>query len=150
MATKFTEIYNRAMFRFTDFGFLNIYAEKRDEIMRNFLMSAIADFKHSCTVDLTDFKLDEENGDEFNKDVGFEEQEILACGVAYYWLSQKALNTELLRNSMTRKDYTTYSPANLLDRITALRDSLKSEFRAKINEYSYRHGTLGDIKADDN
>lgn len=144
MATKFSEIYNRAMFRFTDYGFLNIYTDKRDEIMRNFLMSAIVDFKTACLMDITNYDTENET---FNVEVGIEEQEILALGVAYYWISQKALNTELLHNTMTRKDYTTYSPANLLDRITSLRDSMKSEYRAKINEYSYRNGSLDKIKA---
>ena len=137
MATKFTEIYNRAMFRFADYEFLLIDANKRDEILRNFLMSAQADFVHSCAVDLTDYDL--EKG-QYNVELGDEEQEILALGVAYYWLSNRVINSEHLHNIMARKDYNTYSPANLLREMSSIRETLRKEFRGKINEYSFRHG----------
>ena len=78
-----------------------------------------------------------------------EEQEILALGIAYYWLSMKTMDSQLLKNIMTRKDYNTYSPANLLKELSALKTSLKQEFRGRINEYSYRHGTLDTLKVGD-
>ena len=143
MATKYSEIYNRAMFRFSDYGFLDIYADKRDVIMRNFLMQAQVDFQHACIVDLNDYDDEQE---QFNNTLGNEEQEILALGFAYHWLSQRALNSELLHNTMTRKDYNTYSPANLLKEIVSLRDAVRLEYQGKINEYSFRHSDLDKLK----
>lgn len=144
MGTKFAEIYNRAIMRFSDYAFLNIYHDKRDDIMRGYLLAACADFQHSSAIDLTAYDTEAE---EFTNELTDEIQEILALGIAYHWMSAKALDSELLRNSMTRKDYTTYSPANLLKEVKELRDTLRKEFRGKVNEYSYRHGTLDTIKA---
>lgn len=141
--TKYSEIYNRAMFRFSDYSFLNLEDEIRNHIMQNFLKQAIVDFKPSCKVNLENFN---DELEEFNEDVGDEEQEILALGIAYYWLSHKALNSELLRNTMLRKDYNTYSPANLLKEICSLRDELRKEYRGKINEYSFRYSDLDNLK----
>lgn len=146
MATKFTDIYNRAIFRFSDYSFLDFNPEKRDEILSNFLIAAKSDFVNSCAVDLNDYDLDKGI---FNNDLSDEEQEILALGIAYHWVSMKTLDSQLLKNIMTRKDYNTYSPANLLKELSSLRTALKQEYRGKINEYSFRHGTLDTIKAGD-
>lgn len=141
--TKYIDIYNRAMFRFSDYSFLDLENEIRNHIMQNFLKQAIIDFKPSCKNNLENYS--DELG-QFNEVLGEEEQEILALGIAYYWLSHKALNSELLKNTMLRKDYNTYSPANLLKEITSLRDDLRKEYRGKINEYSFRYSNLENLK----
>ena len=146
MATKYSDIYNRAMFRFTDYGFLDVYEDRRDEIMRNFLKAAQVEFANSCT-EINDYN---DENEEFNSDLSDEVQEILALGVAYQWRSQKTLNSELLRNSMIRKDYNTYSPANLLKEMRTLRDDIYKEYRGKINEYSFRHGSIDKLKVGSN
>ena len=141
--TKYIDIYNRAMFRFSDYSFLVLENEIRNHIMQNFLKQAIIDFKPSCKNNLENYN--DELG-QFNEVLGEEEQEILALGIAYYWLSHTALNSELLKNTMLRKDYNTYSPANLLKEITSLRDDLRKEYRGKINEYSFRYSNLENLK----
>lgn len=146
MATKFTDIYNKAIFRFSDYSFLNFNPEERDEILKSFLLSAKSDFVNSCSIDLDDYDLDK---GVFNSDLSDEEQEILALGIAYYWLSMKTMDSQLLKNIMTRKDYNTYSPANLLKELSSLKSELRKEYRGKINEYSFRHGTLDTLKVDD-
>lgn len=146
MATKFTDIYNKAIFRFSDYSFLNFNPEERDEILKSFLLSAKSDFVNSCSVDLDDYDLDKGI---FNGDLSDEEQEILALGIAYYWLSMKTMDSQLLKNIMTRKDYNTYSPANLLKELSSLKTELRKEYRGRINEYSFRHGTLDTLKVED-
>lgn len=144
--TNFSDIYNRAMFRFSDYTYLDIEPEKRDEIMQIYLMSAISDFKNSCAIDLTDY---DTTNQRFNNDLDDEIQEILALGVAYYWLNNKTLNSELLRNIMYRGDFKAYSPANLLKEMSSLRTILRKEFRGKVNEYSYLNSNIKTLKAGD-
>lgn len=143
IVTKFSDIYNKAMFRFADYGFLNLGEEQRDEIMQTYLMSAIADFNNSCATGV-DYNSEDK---QFSDDLDEEVQEIIALGVAYYWLSSKVLNSDLLRNIMYRGDFKAYSPANLLKEMKELRDLLRKEFRGKINEYSYINGKLNTLKA---
>lgn len=144
--TNFSDIFNRAMFRFSDYTYLDVDPEKRDEVMQVYLMSAISDFKNSCAIDLTDY---DTTNQQFNNDLDDEIQEILALGVAYYWLSNKTLNSELLRNIMYRGDFKAYSPANLLKEMSSLRTALRKEFRGKMNEYSYLNSNLNTLKAGD-
>lgn len=134
MGTPFSDIYNRAVFRFKDYDFLKIDDFTREEILRRYLQSAEADFERICRYDLT--KIDEERLS-YEESLDNETIEVLACGLAFYWMSSYAMNNELFRNSMSTKDYTTFSPANLLREISGMRDALYKEFNRKMVRYSY-------------
>ena len=142
MATRFSDIYDRAVFRFQDYDFLKIPEESRRRVLRKYLDMAAMDFKKSCPYDLTKFT---EEGDEYADDLDMECQEILSLGVAYYWTSFKILDSEKLRNSMSTKEYTFFSPANLLREAQTLRDSLKKEFNDAIINYSYYNGDIASV-----
>lgn len=145
MATKFSEIYERAIFKITDYGFLNAASDYlKTTALQKYLLSAAVDFQHSCRVDLTDY---DKVGEQFNNDLDDEIIEILSIGIAYHWLSAKALNSELLRNIVHKSDYNSYSPANLLKEVQALRESIRAEYTGKINTYSFRYGNIDTLKA---
>lgn len=137
MPTKFKDVYERALFKFTDQSFLESCTELKDAVLKRYLLSAIIDFQHSCKADLTDYDLESE---QFNVDLDNEIIDILSLGIAFHWLSAQVLNRQLLRNMIHNKDYTSYSPANLLSEMRGLRDDVEKEYRGKINTYSFRNG----------
>lgn len=143
MPTKFTEIYERAIFKFSDYSFLNTITDFKEAVLQKYLLSAITDFQHACTVDLTKYDIETE---QFEEELDNEIIEILALGIAFYWLSGQVLNRELLKNRMHKSDYTSYSPANLLKELQTLRETLEDEYRGKINTYSFRHGEIDTLK----
>lgn len=143
MATPFTDIYNVAIFKFQDYKFLEQNISVREGVLEKYLMSAATEFQRICKVDLTDVDMVNKR---FNKDLDNEVIEILAIGVAYYWLSFKALNSELLKNVLNSKDYYYYSPSALLREVRTLRDDLHTEFRTRMNSYSYFDTTLDSLK----
>lgn len=144
MATNFTDIYARAIFRFADYKFLEQDTDVREGVLEKYLLSAKTEFQRICKVDLDDYDLENK---QFNHDLGDEEIEILSLGVAFYWLSYKALNSELLKNVLNSKDYYYYSPANLLKEIQTLRQTLRDEFDSRMRKYSYFDNTLETLKA---
>lgn len=144
MPTKFTDIYDRAVFRFSDYSFLGASDENKDALLEKYLLSAITDFQHVCSVDLTDYDIQNKR---FNIDLDAEIIDILSWGIAYYWINGKTLNSELLRNAIHSKDYTSYSPANLLKEIQELRNTTEREFKGRIRSYSYVHGNINTWKA---
>ena len=73
--------------------------------------------------------------------------EILSLGIAFYWLSYKALNSELLKNVLNSKDYYYYSPANLLKEVQTLRKTLRDEFNSKMRQHSYNENTISTLKS---
>lgn len=143
MPTKFSEVYDRAIFKFTDYSFLTAVTDFKEALLQKYLLAAITDFQYVCDVDLSKYNLEEE---QFENELSNEIIEILSLGISYYWLSAQSLNRELLKNRIHNKDYTSYSPANLLKEILALKEMLEREYKAKINLYSYRHGSIETLR----
>ena len=137
MATPYTDIYERAIFKFQDNTLFQFTNEEKEQILEKYLTSAIVKFSSVCKIDLSNRK----NGT-FNETLDEECIEILALGITYYWLSAKALNVRLLRNNLSTKDFSTFSNANILKEINATKNSVQKEFFNAITNYSYRHGDL--------
>lgn len=144
MATPFVDIYSRAIFRFADHEFLKKDIETREGVLEKYLISAVTEFRRICKTDIGEYDLELK---EFNEDLEDEVIEILALGIAFYWLSYKSLNSELLKNVLNSKDYYYYSPANLLKEIQTLRKTLRDEFNSRLRHFSYNNSTLSTLKA---
>lgn len=144
MATPFTDIYARAIFRFADYEFLKQNIETREGVLEKYLISAKTEFQRVCKTDLGDYDLELK---QFNQTLDDEVIEILSLGIAFYWLSYKALNSELLKNVLNSKDYYYYSPANLLKEVQTLRKTLRSEFNSKMRQHSYNENTISTLKS---
>lgn len=143
MATPFTDIYARTIFRFADYKFLEQDIQTRETVLEQYLISAKTEFQRICKVNLSDVDMEKK---QFNQDLDDEIIEILSLGCAYYWLSYKTMNSELLKNVMNSKDYYYYSPANLLKEVQTLRRTLRDEFHGRMRQYSFFDNTLETLK----
>lgn len=143
MATPFSEIYSRAIFRFADCKFLEQDILTREAILEKYLFSAKTEFQKVCKVDLSQYDRELQ---QFDVDLGDEEIEILSLGIAYYWLSARTLNSENLKNRLNSKDYYYYSPANLLKEVQTLRKTVRDEFYSRMRQYSYLDNTISTLK----
>lgn len=142
MGTSFKEIYERAIFRFSDYEILKQKVKDREDILEKYLISAKTDFTHACDIDLScDY-----TSKEFVEDLGDEIIEILALGISYYWLSYQALNSKALKNVLNSKDYYYYSPANLLKEVQTLRRTVRDEFNGKMRKYSFDHNSVANLR----
>lgn len=144
MATPFSEIYERATLKFSDYDFLKLPESEREYILERYLMAARADFEKMCRIDLSQV---DNVRKEFEADLDNEVVEILSIGIAYHWVSSKVLDSTNLRNSLSIKDYSFFSPANLLREMTEFRNSLYKEYRRRMIEYSYYAGNIASLKA---
>lgn len=143
MSTPYSKIYEVAMSKFSDYSFLKLNEEQREAILEIYLNSSQVDFQRVCHFDLTDR---DDSNKQYNVDLDNECLEILGLGIAYYWLSSYVLDSELLKNKLSLKDYSYYSPANLLKELQALRDSLGRDFKREIIKYSYFNGDVSSLK----
>lgn len=139
MGTPYSCIFERAIFRVSDVKMARLNDEDKKFVLGKYMRSAISDFCNKCKSDLTDR---DEEGECFNVDLTEEEQEILALGISYYWLSAQILNGDLLKNKLSTKDYTYFSPANLVRETNTLRNDVRTEYRHRIINYTYDHGDL--------
>lgn len=140
--TSFSEVFERAMFRFRDKSFMRLNTADREHILMNHMFAAVSDFQRVCKIDLP---YDIETMC-FNVKLGHEEIDILALGVATYWLKSRAHDEDVLHNRLYTKDYNFFSPANLLREINNLLKITEDEFRKRLVEYSYMHSDLANIE----
>lgn len=133
MATSFEDIYNRAIFRFADYKFLTQDISVREGVLQKYLLSAITDFQHTSKISL---EYDLPNNTFLNV-LDDDIIEVLALGIAYYWVSYKTMDSKLLKNVLNSKDYYYYSPANLLKEVQTLRATIGEEFNSKMRKYSF-------------
>ena len=61
------------------------------------------------------------------------------------WLKPYAYSQEILENVLNTRDFTTYSPAELLMRVGNAYEKAQNDFTRMIREYSYNHGDLTDL-----
>lgn len=144
MATPYRIIHDRAIAKLSDYDILEFDESTRYQILNEYLLSAQIEFQRLCKIDLTD---KDEKLAQYNQDLTEEIIEILATGEAFYWLSPRVLNTENLHNVLNTKDFSMYSPANLLKELQALRDVFWKDYKRKMFEYTYRTANIAGLKA---
>jgi len=163
MGTKFDKIYERAIFKFSDFAHLSFSEKMRREILFQHLISAIVDFQNSSRLPLTYRQIIEpqvafdgdnvEDGEEievtepidkyaFDVELDEEEIQILATGIVFHWLSSQVMKSEHMKNILHNKDFNSYSPANLLRELREFRTTVRRDYRGLITSYSFRHSNL--------
>jgi len=167
MGTIFEQVFERAIFKFSDFAHISFSESIRSEILFQHLISAIVDFQNSSRFPLTyrriievetlndtvvdddcDENLEEDEEVEpiekyaFDVELGEEEIQILATGIVFHWLSSQVLKSEHMKNILHNKDFNSYSPANLLKELRELRAAIRRDFRGLITSYSFRHSNL--------
>jgi hypothetical protein len=138
MATPFDSIFQRFLNKVTDSQLASLPTENLESIMTEFLQSAIVRFR-KCKQDLKNFDL---NTQQFNADLTLEEIEILSLWMVYEWLNQQINRIELLKQSLSSKDYAMYSQANHLQALTSLRQITQNDVYTLMKYYSYDNNDL--------
>ena len=133
--------------KISEFELLQLDDNIRTEMIDNYRKRAISAFRKNCKVDLFTTGDDiervyqvEVEGDELDELV-----DIISEGMIVQWLKPYVYQADLLKNLMNTRDYTLYSPAELLLRVGNEHKEAKKHFTQMIREYSYNHGDLSDL-----
>lgn len=132
--------------KISEYQLLGLTDEDRDSVVSGYLRRALSnstlqkvygkDFL-SAADDVTgvlDVDFSDEEIDEF--------VDIVSEGMLVQWLKPYVYQQELLQNVMNTRDYTMYSPAELLMRVGNAYQKAQSDYTQMIREYSYNHGDL--------
>ena len=92
-----------------------------------------------CKQDLNDR---EDDLLEFNITLTNREKDILALGMIVHFVRQYVYNTDALQNGLSTKDFTLFSPANLLEKMTTPTERQQMK---EINLYSFRNGEISSL-----
>lgn len=120
---------------------------ERNGMIDGFMKRSIAAFKSICLYDLSttaDDVLREFEVDIPDEDID-EIADIVSEGMLVQWLKPYVFKQEALSNVLNTRDFSTYSPAELLLRVRETYNDARRTHIAMMREYSYVHGDLGSL-----
>lgn len=135
------------LMKITEYDFCVLPEYDRDSIIIGFMKRSCAQFDEVCLYDLSKYD-DEIRTFEFPGITEIELEEIIDIvseGMLMQWMKQHMYKQENLENTLNTADFTSYSPAELIYRITNAYKMIKRDFTLMIRDYSYRHGDLSDL-----
>lgn len=142
MGTQYEDIYERYRARVRNYDLLDYDSAVVNEIQLDLLNLSISDFEEICVKDLS-------NRDDslllFNVELSNREKDILALGMVLHFVEPYVYNTDSLRNALNTKDFSLYSPANLLEKMTELMTTTERRLKNEINLYSFRNGDISKL-----
>lgn len=133
--------------KITEYVFLRITEETRQEIIDGYMKHAIQQFSvvnRSVIVDIND----EERTIEIVAITSIDADEfvdIITEGMVVQWMKPYMYKQENLENMLSSTDFSSYSPAELLYRIKSAYEMCRLDFTHRVRKYSYDHGDLTDL-----
>lgn len=143
MATSFQKVYELFLSKISDYDWITLHEDDINDCMSDLLKQAIARFDRDCKVDLSN-----NDGAEFVEDLSIVEIDILSEIMIENWLKPKLYNSELLRNRLSTKDFSQFSPANLLKAIKETYELSHRRSETEINRYTFATNDVRDLKND--
>ena len=175
MATKFSEIYERAIWKVRDYDSLVRTPQSSEAMYFHLLIGAITDVQHYTPTALTYKEIvDDEEADPptsggrrrrrqrpepeleeepeepvkdyiFDEELSAELQELLALGVAVKWLEPHFLNSDALKKAIYNKDYKDFGLD--ADKIATIYHTLRRLFEGKAKTMSFRYSNFDRLTA---
>ncbi|MBQ5883531.1 MAG: hypothetical protein IIW72_03285 [Clostridia bacterium] len=135
--------------KITEFDLLSLDENSRNEVVDGYMHKSLNNgtFKKVCKYNFSTVKDDENRlfNLEIPDDTLEEIIDIVSEGMVTYWLKPYVNKQEILENVLNTKDFVTYSPAELLLRVSNAYKDTHKQYMNMIREYSYNHGDLTDL-----
>lgn len=146
MVITYDDVADAFLSKITEFEFIKLPEEDLYRTLDGYMKRAISSFKKVCKYDLTEC---DDTVREFTVDFQEEDTdeilEILSEGMLVQWLKPYVYKQEILESVLNTKDFTTYSPAELLLRVGNAYAKAQKDYTQLIREYSYNHGGLTEL-----
>ena len=133
--------------KINEFELVELQDDFRTEVVDGYMKRAIAGFRKNCKYDLISSQDDvlREFIVDMSEDDMDELADIISEGMVVQWLKPYVYRQENLENILNTRDYTMYSPAELLLRVGNAYRQASKDYIQMIREYSYNHGDLTDL-----
>lgn len=143
MEVSYDVFTKRFLSKMKEYDLFELDKHVRIDIVDDYMKRACAQFNKICKYDIV-------NGDDYARklnadipDTDIEEiADIVSEGMLVQWMKPYIYRQENFENMLNTTDYSGYSPAELLHRITSAYEMCKKDFSNMMKEYSYNHGDL--------
>lgn len=145
MSVSYDDFAGAFLSKITEFDILQLDYEDQVAIVDGLMKKALSDFRHVCKYDFITTQNDTERTFDVEvdgKDID-EIVNIISEGMVVYWLKPYIYKQQLLNNVLNTRDFTVYSPAELLKQVRTTYEQSQRDFTQMIREYSFNHGDLG-------
>lgn len=133
--------------KISEFDFMQLDETDRVATVDGYMKRALSAFRKNCKYDL--FTTGDDTVRVFSVDIPESDideiADIVSEGMLVQWLKPFVYKQELLENVLNTKDFTTYSPAELLMRVGNAYSKAQKDYAQKIREYSFNHGDLSSL-----
>lgn len=132
--------------KITEYDLVGLEDNIREDIVDGYMKRTLSNgtFKKVCTIDF--FGGEDDESREYTVDADEETMDelidIVSDGMLVHWLKPYVYRQENLEQILSTRDYTLYSPAELLLRIGNAYAKAQKDYIQGIREYSYNHGDL--------
>jgi len=135
MATPFSDVYFLFLSKITDNELAGMEEEALELNMEKWLLSGISRF--STIGNRTRVQNFDRVLQLFNESLPYNEQEILALMMLIEYLKANTITGESLKEGLSSKDYSSYSPAKKIEALIKLKDTIEKDISAMISRLSY-------------
>lgn len=144
--TTYDEVFANFKDKITDPDLLLFSNDLQVEMLVSYMNKAIAKCNRIVkkTVDLS---LRDDVVLEFQVLIPDDVMEILTEWMTVFWLEPYLNNMENLKNTLSTKDFSVFSPANLLEKINDRYTTARKYARSMMNEYSYIIADMKELKS---
>lgn len=142
------DVFTRAFLdKVSEYDFLNQSQECSMRTIDGFMKRAMSLFRKNCKYDF--YTTMNNDSREFDVDIPpddlIEIVEIVSDGMLVQWLKPFVNQQDILENVLNTRDFTRYSPAELLLRVGNAYEKAQKDYTQAIREYSFNHGDLTDL-----
>lgn len=130
MATPYEKVYGRFLNKCSDFNLADLDDHTLNEMMKDWLDSAIIRTRTS-----SDLSARDDEAEEFENDLTDQDVELLSMGMIISWLDQRIQSTEYTNLFIGGKETKFYSPSQQLTELRNLRADIVREMQ-QIHCYS--------------
>lgn len=147
MGVPYDVFKNAFLSKISEYELIQLDESDRDEVIDGFMRRALTAFKKNCKYDFASGYADAIS--EFDIDVADEDvdelADIISEGMVVQWLKPYVYKQEILQNLISTRDFSMYSPAELLKRVSETYHQAQKDYTRMIREYSYNHGNLSEL-----
>jgi len=142
------DVFTRAFLdKVSEYDFLKQSQECSMRTIDGFMKRAMSLFRKNCKYDF--YTTMNNDSREFDVDIPpddlIEIVEIVSDGMLVQWLKPFVNQQDILENVLNTRDFTRYSPAELLLRVGNAYEKAQKDYTQAIREYSFNHGDLTDL-----
>lgn len=146
MNTSYETVFNEFKDKITDPDLITFAESLQTEMLVAYMNKAISRCGRVANK-VVDLSLRDDELMEFSVEIPYEVMDIITEWMTVFWLQPYVNNLENLRNNLSTKDFSAFSPANLLEKVGNRYDTARKQARSLTNEYSYIIADMKELKS---